>query len=148
MLRVADGAVIFGMNYFHEFLPSTRCFVVWKKLTISEDFTMAMAELAWTNFNDNAKVIECAPQGRKGDERFHACQKPIKVFDFCLKHFAKPGDIVLDPFLGSGSSRIAAWKAGLDFIGCEIDPEYYRLQEERFQRFTRQMNLFVDEEDW
>lgn len=145
MLRVANGAVIFGMNYFHEYLPSTRCFVVWKKLTISEDFSMAMAELAWTNFNDNAKVVECAPQGQKGDPRFHPCSKPVKIFDFCLKHFAKEGDIVFDPYAGSGSSRIAAWKAGLDYIGCEIDPVYYAKQEERFERYTSQMNMFVDE---
>lgn len=145
MLRVANGAVIFGMNYFHEYLPSTRCFVVWKKLTISEDFSMAMAELAWTNFNDNAKVVECAPQGQKGDPRFHPCSKPVKIFDFCLKHFARAGDIVFDPYAGSGSSRIAAWKAGLDYIGCEIDPVYYAKQEERFERYTSQMNMFVDE---
>lgn len=145
MLRVANGAVIFGMNYFHEYLPSTRCFIVWKKLTISEDFSMAMAELAWTNFNDNAKVVECAPQGQKGDPRFHPCSKPVKIFDFCLKHFAKEGDIVFDPYAGSGSSRIAAWKAGLDYIGCEIDPLYYQKQEERFERYTSQMNMFVDE---
>lgn len=106
---------------------------------------MAMAELAWTNFNDNAKVVECAPQGQKGDPRFHPCSKPVKIFDFCLKHFAKEGDIVFDPYAGSGSSRIAAWKAGLDYIGCEIDPLYYQKQEDRFERYTSQMNMFVDE---
>ena len=70
------------------------------------------------------------------------------LINFCLKHFAKPGDTILDPFMGSGSSRIAAWKVGLDYIGVEADEMYYRLEEERFERFRSQINLFVDEEDW
>ena len=146
MFRVGQHCILWGGNYFA--LPATRCFIVWKKLTISEEFSMAMAEYAWTDFNENAKVFEGAPQGKKNDKRFHPCQKPVELFSFCLKHFAKPGDTILDPFMGSGSSRIAAWKAGLDYIGVEADETYYRLEEERFERFRSQINLFVDEEDW
>lgn len=71
LFRVSRDQVIFGANYFA--LPPTRCFLVWRKLTISESFTMAMAEYAWTSFNQNAKVFECAPQGKKDDARFHPC---------------------------------------------------------------------------
>ena len=145
MFRVAQHSILWGGNYFA--LPPTRCFIVWKKLTISEEFSMAMAEYAWTDFNENAKVYEGAPQGKKNDPRFHPCQKPVELFSFCLKHFAKPGDTIFDPFMGSGSSRIAAWKAGLDYIGVEADKTYFQKEEERFERFTRQMNLFLDEEE-
>ena len=71
LFRVSRNQVIWGGNYFE--LPPTRCFLIWRKLTISEQFTMAMAEYAWTSFNSNAKVFECAPQGRPGDDRFHPC---------------------------------------------------------------------------
>lgn len=71
LFRVSKNQIIWGGNYFD--LPPTRCFLIWKKLTISESFSMAMAEYAWTSFNDNAKVFECAPQGKPGDSRFHPC---------------------------------------------------------------------------
>ena len=79
IFRVSRNQIIFGGNYFA--LPPTRCFLVWRKLTISESFSMAMAEYAWTSFNANAKVFECAPQGNPGDPRFHPClPKGTKVF--------------------------------------------------------------------
>ena len=141
--RVSRNQIIWGGNYFN--LPPTRCFLVWRKLSISETFTMAMAEYAWTSFNDNAKVFEAAPQGAKDDPRFHPTQKPVELYAWIYKLFAKPGDKILDTHLGSGSSRIAAWDAGLDFTGVEIDPVYFRQEEERFERHTAQMNLFIGE---
>lgn len=143
IFRVSRNQIIWGGNYFD--LPPTRCFLVWRKLTISESFSMAMAEYAWTSFNANAKVFEFAPQGKKDDQRFHPTQKPIELYEWCLRLFAKPGDKIFDPYLGSGSSRIAAYDAGLDFVGCEIDETYFALMEERFERHTAQMNLFLEE---
>ena len=104
---------------------------------------MAMAEYAWTSFNTNAKVFECAPQGKKDDPRFHVTQKPVELFSWVYNQFAKQGMRIFDPFLGSGSSRIAAHYAGLDFVGCEIDPIYFRLQEERYELHSAQMSLFI-----
>lgn len=104
---------------------------------------MAMAEYAWTSFDDNAKVFECAPQGKPGD-RFHPTQKPIELYRWIFSRYAKEGDKILDTHLGSGSSRIAAHDAGLDFYGYEIDETYFRLMEERFERHAAQMNLFID----
>ena len=69
LARVSKNQIIWGGNYYS--LPPTRCFLVWRKLTISETFTMAMAEYAWTSFNDNAKVFEFAPQGKPNDPRWH-----------------------------------------------------------------------------
>ena len=80
------------------------------------------------------------------EERIHATQKPVDLYVY-LYQLAdlKPGDSVLDPYLGSGSSRIAAYDMGLDFIGYETNKTYYRLQEERFERHTAQINLFLEE---
>lgn len=131
LFRVSKNQIIWGGNYFS--LPPTRCFLVWRKLTISESFTMAMAEYAWTSFNGNAKVFECAPQGASKDPRFHPTQKPVALYTWVFKQFAKPGDRVLDTHLGSGSSRIAAYGLDLDFTGIEIDKDYFEKSVERFE---------------
>lgn len=130
--RVSENQIIFGANYFS--MPPTRCFVVWEKLTISESFTMAMAEYAWTSFNGNAKLFKAPPQGKKDDVRFHPTQKPIELYAFLLRNFAKQGDTIFDPMTGSGSSRIAAYKMGFDFYGCEINPDYFASSQARFNR--------------
>lgn len=140
LFRVSRDQIIWGGNYFS--LPPTRCFLVWRKLSISESFSMAMAEYAWTSFNANAKVFECAPHGKPNDPRFHPTAKPIDLYRWIYGLFAKPGMTVFDPFLGSGSSRIAAYEAGLNFIGCEIDPVYFKKQEERFERMTANYSMF------
>ena len=139
MFRVSRNQIIWGGNYFA--LPPTRCFLIWRKLTISENFTMAMCEYAWTSFNENAKVFECAPQGKPGDPRFHPTAKPIALYKWLLSRYAKPGDKIFDPYLGSGSSRIAAWDMGFDFVGCEIDKVYFDLMEKRFQEHTKQTRM-------
>ena len=141
LARVSKAQIIWGGNYFS--LPPTRCFLVWRKLTISESFSMAMAEYAWTSFNDNAKVFECAPQGNT-EKRIHPTQKPVALYKWIFGRYAKPGFKVLDTHLGSGSSRIAAYDAGLDFWGYEIDKIYFDLQEQRFQKHAAQINLFID----
>lgn len=103
---------------------------------------MAMVEYAWTSFNENAKCFEKAPQGRPNDPRFHPTQKPVELYEWIYNHYAKPGDKILDTHLGSGSSRIAAYNLGFDFVGCEIDKTYFELQEKRFTEQTAQRNIF------
>ena len=82
----------------------------------------------------------------RGD-RFHPTQKPVELYAWIYKLYAEPGMKILDTHLGSGSSRIAAYNAGLDFVGYEIDKTYFDLQEERFAKHTAQMNLFIDMEE-
>ena len=139
LARVSENQIIWGGNYFA--LPPTRCFLVWRKLTISENFTMAMAEYAWTSFNDNAKVFECAPQGTSKWQRIHPCEKPVALYAWIYSRYAKPGDRILDTHLGSGSSRIAAWDAGLDFVGVELDKTYFDLEEKRFAEYSAQLRM-------
>lgn len=127
-----------GGNYFE--LPPTRCFLVWEKLTISENFSMAMAEYAWTSFNGNAKIFKYPPQG-KGD-RFHPTQKPVELYEWILNRYAEPGDVILDTHVGSASSLIACRNTGHKYIGYEIDPEYYRKAKARLDNAEAQMNVF------
>lgn len=100
-----------------------------------------MAEYAWTSFNGNAKVFEYAPQDQT---RFHPTQKPTALYDWVFKNYAKSGMKILDTHLGSGSSRIAAYNANLDFWGYEIDKYYFDKQEERFAKCKSQQSLFID----
>lgn len=140
LFRVSRNQIIWGGNYFE--LPPTRCFLVWRKLTISDSFSMAMAEYAWTSFNDNAKVFEYAPQGKKDDPRWHPTSKPIALYKWILEHYAKKGDVILDTHCGSASSLIACEQLGYNYIGFEIDDVYYRKAVERIKTQTAQMTIF------
>lgn len=103
---------------------------------------MAPCEYAWTSFHENAAMFEAFSSGNKA--RFHPTQKPVSLYSWIFQKYAKPGDKILDTHLGSGSSRIAAYDAGLDFWGYEIDKIYFDLMQERFEKHANQMNLFLD----
>lgn len=139
LFRVSRNQIIWGGNYFT--LPPTRCFIIWKKLTISENFTMAMAEYAWTSFNDNAKIFECAPQGGT-EQRFHPTQKPVALYRWILERYAKPGDIILDTHVGSASSLIACHQTGHRYLGTEIDEVYYEQAKKRLEAEEAQTTIY------
>lgn len=101
-----------------------------------------MAEYAWTSFNTNAKVFECAPQGTAKEPRIHPCQKPVALYAWILHNFAKQGDRILDTHLGSGSSAIAAYGLGFEFVGIEIDDAYYNAAVNRIIKNTKQLKIF------
>ena len=141
LFRVSKNQVIFGGNYFG--LPPTRCYLVWDKGEGFYNRTYAECELAWTSFDANTCKIKYDPLA-KGDYKgkIHPCQKPVTVYDWILQKYAKPNDLILDTHLGSGSSRIAAYKGGFNFVGFEIDADYYEKQEKRFNDFKSQLRLF------
>ena len=139
--RVSKNQIIWGGNYFD--LPPTRCFLVWDKKQ-PEDFSMAMAEYAWTSFNENAKIFRHVPMGRPG-ERFHPTQKPVDLYAWIYRLYAKPGYKILDTHLGSGSNRIAAYDAGMDFVGCEVDKFYFDKSIQWFEEHTSQISFFEGE---
>jgi len=87
LFRISENQVIWGGNYFR--LPPTRCFLIWRKPTMSETFSMAMCEYAWTSFRENAKVFEYAPHAQKGETRIHPTQKPIPLYEWILSRYAK-----------------------------------------------------------
>lgn len=131
LFRISKNQIIWGSNYFP--LPPTRCFVCWDKQQVWENFSQC--ELAWTSYDKPAKHITISNRGGHIDHvNWHPTAKPVELYAYLLRTFAKSGDIIFDSHLGSGSSRIAAYKLGFDFVGCEIDEEYFRLSEERFQR--------------
>ena len=139
LFRVAENVIIWGGNYFD--LPPSRNFVVWRKLTISESFTMAMAEYAWTNIEGNAKVFEAAPQGTKNEQRFHPTQKPVALYKWHLSNYAKPGDKILDTHVGSASSLIACHQMGFEYWGFELDADYYKAASERLAKAKAQVSM-------
>jgi site-specific DNA-methyltransferase (adenine-specific) len=138
LFRVSKNQIIWGGNYFD--LPPTRGIIVWDKVQPWENFSQV--ELAWTSFDRPAALFKmCNTMPGK----IHPTQKPIALYEWLFKKYAKPGDKILDTHLGSGSSRIAAYNAGLYFIGYEINELYFNLQEERYQKHTAQENLFLME---
>lgn len=143
LFRVSKHAIIWGGNYFD--LPPSKNFIIWRKLTITESFSMAMAEYAWTDINGNAKVYEAAPQGTKAEPRFHPTQKPVALYKWLLHHYANPGDVILDTHVGSASSLIACEDMGFNYYGFEIDEEYYNKGVERLQLNRRQIRFDFDQ---
>jgi site-specific DNA-methyltransferase (adenine-specific) len=137
IFRISKEQIIWGGNYFS--LPPTRCFLIWKKLTISENFSMAMAEYAWTSFNKNAKLFEYAPQH---STRFHPTQKPIPLINWCLMNNSKENDLIFDGFLGSGTTAISCIRTKRRLIGCELDNEYFDKMCKRIEEELRQGVLF------
>jgi site-specific DNA-methyltransferase (adenine-specific) len=101
---------------------------------------MSMCEYAWCSMNANAKCVKMPSSGIK--DRFHPTQKPVALYEWIYKKYTKDGYKVLDTHMGSGSSRIAAYNLGLEYVGCEINKNYFDKQEERFLKHISQQNLF------
>ena len=111
-----------------------------------ENFSMAMCEYAWTSFSANAKWFEMSAVGQQG--RFHPTQKPVQLYKWILSNYAKDGDKILDTHVGSASSLIACEDMGFDYVGFEIDGEYYKLGTERIKRHTAQISFMQLMDDW
>lgn len=140
LFRVSKKQIIWGGNYFD--LPPTRCFIVWEKTNIPEQFSMAMCEYAWTNFNSNAKIVKCSSARDKESGKFHPTEKPIQLYEWLLNNYAGENDKILDTHVGSASSLIACRNTNHKYVGFEIDEHYYQLAKERLDRETAQMNIF------
>ena len=142
LFRVSKNQIVWGANYFMENLNSGKKWIVWDKML---DQDQSHLELAWTSFVGSERMYRYSRsklQGFQNPNRFHPTEKPISLYEFLIKEFAKEGDLILDTHLGSGSSRIAAYKGGFNFVGFEIDAEYYEKQEKRFNDFKSQLRLF------
>ena len=124
-------------------MPVTGGWIFWDKER-GKDVSFADGELAWTSFLNVIKKAPIRYDGFIGADsvRIHPTQKPVKLYQWLLSNYAKPGDRILDTHLGSGSSAIAAHYAGFDFVGIELDEDYYKAACERFERETAQQALF------
>ena len=151
LFRVSKNQIIWGGNYFS--LPPTRGIICWDKEQFFTNFSAF--EYAWTSFYAPSKIFKLnSSRGNTDKCKIHPTQKHVDLYAWLLKNYAKEGDKILDTHLGSGSSRIAAYKMGYDFVGCEIDKEYFEASKERFNReclgeykntsgkIIKQLNLF------
>jgi len=130
LFRVSKNQIIWGGNYFG--LPSFQNYVIWDK-EIPDGLSFADCEMAWTSFDGAPKMFRYSAYLDK-KTKLHPTQKPIKLYLWLLRNYAKPGDKILDTHMGSQSSRIAAYKLGFDFYGTEIDPDYFSDGNARFQK--------------
>ena len=140
LFRVSKNQIVWGANYFTEYLPASMGWIFWDK---GQDLSMSDGELAYTSFNRALRRVKIN-RGQLMVEggTIHPTQKPIKLYEWIFQNYAKEGDLILDTHLGSGSIRIAAHKAGLSFVGCEIDKEYFDAAEKRYKNFISQLCLF------
>ena len=132
MFRVSKNQIIWGANYFPEVLSSSMGWIVWDKG--QHGLSMSDGELAFSSFQRALRVVVLNRGELAREGTIHPTQKPIKLYSWLLDNYAKTGDKIFDPFLGSGSIRIAAFKKGFDFYGCELDREYFKASNERFER--------------
>ena len=135
LFRVSKNQIIWGGNYYN--LPPCRCFIVWDKLQPFENFSRC--EYAWTSFKAPAKIFAF---DNRYPGKIHPTQKPVALYEWLLDKYAKPGDIILDTHVGSASSLIACHKMRHNFVGFEIDPEYYRQAKERLDAEMAQMSIY------
>jgi len=147
LFRVSKNQIIWGANYFN--LPPSQGYVFWNKLA---NGNFSDGELAYTSFPVPLKMFTYAWNGfNKGklgnsivtvqDKRIHPTQKPIALYKWILKNYAKPGDKIFDSHMGSQSSRIAAYDMGFDYWGCEIDKDYFEAGNKRFDNFIKQLKI-------
>ena len=136
--RISKNQIIWGGNYMTEYLKPSPCWLMWDK-KFSEEVSFAQFELAWTSFSSSAKKYDKSPN-QQG--RIHPTQKPVALYKWLLDNYAKKGDKILDTHLGSGSSRIACYDFKFDFVGCELDKEYFDAMEDRFKKHTSQISIF------
>lgn len=140
LFKLSDDQIFWGGNYFE--LPPTRCVLVWDKGAGFKDRTYAEAELAWTSLDQNVRVFLHDPLAR-GDYKgkHHPTQKPLLVMDWCLSFLPK-ANTILDPFMGSGTTGVAAVKAKKQFIGIEKHEPYFDICCRRLAEAQKQEGLF------
>jgi len=133
--RISLNQIIWGGNYF--ILPPTRGIIAWDKVQPWPNFSAW--EMAWTSFNEVARLFKF--DNRTGD-KIHPTQKPVKLYEWLLTNYAKQGQRILDTHLGSGSSAIAAYNLKFQFVGCELDRDYYDAAVKRYSSHIKQQRFF------
>ena len=139
LFRVSKNQIIWGGNYFTEYLKPTPHWIVWDKK--NPNLSFAEGELAWVADGKNLRIFQYYSAMVENGGKIHPTQKPVKLYEWLLHHYAKPTDKILDTHLGSQSSRIAAYKGGYDFTGYEIDADYFNDGNKRFNQFKSQTTI-------
>jgi len=147
LFRVSKQQIIWGANHFIERInKNSSCWVVWNKKTVGNT---ADCELAWTSFKTSVRRFDFMWEGfwqenmKNKEVRIHPTQKPVALYEWLLTNYAKKGQRVFDSHLGSGSSAIAAHYFGVDFVGCELDKDYFDAAKARFDMATKQLAMSI-----
>lgn len=145
LFRVSKEQIIWGVNYYpFDFLSGGR--IYWDKCVTMP--TYSDGELAYCSLLNSIKSVQIAWHGmiqqnmKNKEQRIHPTQKPVALYEWLIKNYAKENDKILDTHLGSGSSRIAASKANLPFMGFELDEDYFMVSVKRFEQYVAQKSLF------
>jgi len=156
LFKISGNQIIWGGNYFINDLYDTSCLIVWDKENGKTDY--ADCEIAWTSFKSAIRIFRYRWQGmlqgnmKNKEVRIHRHQKPVALYRWLLQNYArphqpgKPDQLILDTHGGSGSLRIACDQMGFDFVGCELDPDYYQAQEARYHNHIADKELFPRKE--
>ncbi len=145
LFRVSKNQIIWGGNYYNDFLPAGNHWIVWDKDRDYKNSHMSEGEFAWHSFNVPLRIVKKTWNGfirceaRSG---IHPHEKPKGLYNWVLQNYAEKGWRILDTHLGAGSSAIAAHYFGCDFVGCEIDEIYFNAAKERIEKATRQLAMF------
>ena len=142
--RVSKNQIVWGGNYFTEYLPPSKGWIVWDKQADIKEH-LSMCELAWSSFDMKCNKYEYLWAGFKKKhqiERIHPTQKPVDLYRWILQNYAEKGMKILDTHLGSGSIAIACYEEGFDLTGSEIDEEYFNAMNERISEHKLQTKLF------
>lgn len=145
--RVSVNQIIWGGNYFIQYLEPTKGVIVWDKL--NGDSMFGDGEFAWSSFNKKLRIFKYLMNGfqnQTGESRIHPTQKPIALYKWLLQNYAKEGDKILDTHMGSGSIAIACHYMRYNLTACELDPDYYQAACERIKRETAQLDIFQEAE--
>jgi site-specific DNA-methyltransferase (adenine-specific) len=135
LFRVSNNQIIFGGNYFS--LPPTQGIIAWDKLQHLPTFSAW--EYIWTSFQRPAKLVRMVSLDKN---KCHPTQKPVNIMSWLVNNYTQEGETVFDPFMGSGTTGVACIRSGRNFIGCEIDPDYFAIAEKRIYEASLQPRLF------
>lgn len=145
VIGCADNSIIFGGNYFE--VPPARCWLIWDKQNGGNAF--ADAEIAWTNLDKPVRIKRHLWNGmlRKGGEarEGHPTQKPLEVMRWCIGHLPDDAQLIIDPFMGSGTTGVASVKMGRQFTGIELEPKYFDIACRRISEAMKQPDLFIEQ---
>ena len=137
--RVSQNQIVWGGNYFLEHLGSAKCFLIWDKM-IGEGMSFADGELAWTSFKKPTRIKQILSRSVNG--KIHPTEKPIQLYKWLLKNYAKQGDKILDTHFGSLSIGIACHDLGFELTACELDKDYYEVGKKRLINHQKQLTIF------
>lgn len=148
LLEIAPSVLLWGANHFADRLPASSKWLVWDKRRGFTRNDFADCEIAWTNGRGPARLINHYWNGmmrdsEKGVPRVHPTQKPIVVMEWALGEVSSPGQLILDPYMGSGTTGVACIRTGRSFIGIEIDEGYFDIACKRIREAYAQPDMFV-----